>query len=130
MKHRTLGALAAMLVVFGSVPATAADSADSMPAPIVMEDLAARLDLTADQQARIAPALQKRNEGLKALAGDLDGEASRRQKLKAAREGRAIQQEFVGKVTPVLTKEQQATWEKMRHETRAQLSERRQRRQP
>jgi len=50
--------LAALLVLCASLPANAAESMTGQPAPIAMEELAARLDLDAAQQARIAPALQ------------------------------------------------------------------------
>lgn len=118
------------LLALASLPAPAADSRGELPGQIAMEEMAARLELTADQQARIAPALQTRNEGLKALAGRLAADAPRREKLKLVREGRSIQQDFVAAVTPVLTEEQNGEWKKMREETREQLAERRQRRQP
>src|SRR5690606_34956928 len=120
----------AVLALAGSLPAAAADARGELPGQIASEEMAARLDLTADQQARIAPALQTRNEGLKAMAGRLDADAPRREKLKLVREGRSIQQDFVAAVTPVLTQEQNAEWKKMREDTREQLAERRQQRQP
>lgn len=130
MTPRPFLAILAVLALAGSLPAAAADARGELPGQIVMEEMAARLDLTADQQARIAPALQTRNEGLKALAGRLDADAPRREKLKLVREGRSIQQDFVAAVTPVLTQEQNAEWKKMREDTREQLAERRQQRQP
>jgi len=130
MRPRPFLATLAVLALAGSVPVAAADSRGELPGQIAMEEMAARLGLTADQQVRIAPALQTRNEGLKALTGRLDADAPPREKLKLAREGRSIQQDFVAAVTPVLTEEQNDEWKKMREETRGQLAERRQRRQP
>lgn len=130
MTPRPFLVILAVLALAGSLPAAAADARGELPGQIVMEEMAARLDLTADQQARIAPALQTRNEGLKALAGRLEADAPRREKLKLVREGRSIQQVFVAAVTPVLTQEQNAEWKKMREDTREQLAERRQQRQP
>src|SRR5690606_17813581 len=101
------------------------ESMTGQPAPIAMEELAARLDLDAAQQARIAPALQERNERLQGVTGKAG--ASRREKLQVLREARTIQQDFVSKVSPVLTKEQNAEWSQLRDETREQLSERRRR---
>lgn len=118
--------LAALLVLCGSGSANAAEFMTGQSAPIAMEELAARLDLDASQQARIAPALQERNERLEALTGKAG--ASRREKLQVLREARTIQQDFISKVSPVLTKEQNAEWSQLRDETREQFSERRQRR--
>lgn len=109
--------------------AVAEEAGRELPGQIALQEIATRLELTAEQQARIEPALEERNAKLKVLAGKLDANASRRQKLKVLREGRDIQQQFVAAVTPVLTKEQNAEWQKMRDETRGQLAERRQRRQ-
>jgi hypothetical protein len=91
---------------------------------IAMEELASRLKLTTEQQAQIAPALEQRNSGLAAIAGRVGPEASAREKVKALREARSIQQEFVGKVSPLLTREQAAEWEKLRAENRERLKAR------
>src|SRR5690606_4521552 len=88
--------LAALLVLCATVPAIAAESATRQPAPIAMEELADRLDLDAAQQARIAPALQERNERLQAVTAKAG--TSRREKLQVLREARNIQQDFVSKV--------------------------------
>ena len=117
--------LAALLVLCVSVSANAAEFVTGQSAPIAMEELAARLDLDASQQARIAPAVQERNERLEALTGKAG--ASRREKLQVLREARTIQQDFISKVSPVLTKEQNAEWSQLRDETREQISGRQRR---
>ncbi len=124
MKPRLFLMLLAMLALCIVLPRGAA-AAEEAPAQIAMEELATRLNLTAEQQAQIAPALEQRNARLKAMAGEVNADSSRREKLKALREARSIQKEFVGKVSPVLTKEQAAEWEKFRDEARDRLKERR-----
>lgn len=122
----TLRILPPLLLLSGgvvAVPVSAADS-DETHTEMAMDELASRLDLTAEQQARIAPALEERNRKLKALAANRNPDAARREKLKSAREARAIQQEFVGKVEPVLTKEQKAQWARMREEARDRMRDR------
>ena len=125
MKAGSFPGLAALLLLCASVPAIAAESATRQPAPIAMEELADRLDLDAAQQARIAPALQERNERLQAVTAKAG--TSRREKLQVLREARKIQQDFVSKVSPVLTKEQNAEWSQLRDEAREQLTERQRR---
>jgi hypothetical protein len=122
MKLRTALSLFALSIVALGSPAIAATSADE----ILLDEMTTRLNLTEAQQAQIAPPLERRNKQLKSLRGDLSENASRRQKLKALRQARSIQQEFVGKVSPVLTKDQKAEWEMMREEMRDKASELRQ----
>jgi len=129
MRFRPFIALVAALALTVGHGAAADEAGRELPGQIALEEITTRLQLTGAQQARIEPALAKRNAQLKALAGKLDDDASRRAKLKVLREGRDIQQQFVAAVTPVLTKEQNAEWQKMRDETREQFAERRQRRQ-
>ncbi|MFO7325365.1 MAG: hypothetical protein DIU62_006595 [Pseudomonadota bacterium] len=128
MRTRLLSLLSLLLLFAGGMaaPAQAAPAAegDDEFSEIALEELAKRLDLTEEQQARIAPALQERNRRLQALSGKLDRGGSRREKLKVAREARDIQQEFIGKVNPVLTSGQKAEWERMRAEMRDKARER------
>jgi hypothetical protein len=124
VKPRLFLMLLAMLALCIVLPRGAV-AAEEAPAQIAMEELATRLNLTAEQQAQIAPALEQRNTRLKAMAGEINADSSRREKLKALRQARSIQKEFVGKVSPVLTKEQAAEWEKFRDEARDRLKERR-----
>jgi hypothetical protein len=115
--------LCLLLATATAVPAAAAEEA---PGALALEQLVTRLELTADQQTQIAPLLQQRNDRLRALTTDLDADSPRSQKRKALREARSVQQEFVSKVSPLLTSGQQAEWEKLREEMRDKLKERRQ----
>jgi hypothetical protein len=108
------------LCVAMAAPVVAAEA----PGQVAMEELATRLNLSAEQQAQIAPALEQRNSRLKAIADQTGADARAREKVRALREARAVQKEFVGKVTPLLTKEQAAEWEKLRAETRERVKER------
>src|SRR5687768_617561 len=110
MNTRAVVSLPTMLILAFALPAIAATSADEL----LLEEMTTRLKLTEAQQTQIAPPLEQRNKRLKALRSDLSENASQRQKLKALRQARSIQQDFVGKVSPVLTKEQKAEWEEMR----------------
>ena len=125
MKPRLLLMLLAMLALCIVLPRGAAAAEEEVPGQIAMEELATRLNLTEEQRAQIAPALEQRNTRLKAMAGEVNADSSRREKLKALRQARSIQKEFVGKVSPVLTREQAAEWEKFRDEARDRLKERR-----
>ena len=89
-----------------------------------LDEMKARLALTAEQEARIAPFVEERREQLAAVRADLDSTASRRDKRAALKRAKSIQDDFIAKVEPVLTSEQQAEWDKMRKEMRAQGKER------
>ena len=106
--------------------ATAADdsASKSEAAQLGMDKLRERLALTPDQEARIAPLVQARNQKLQALRGSLDANASRREKRGVLKEVREIQGEFVEKVEPLLTPEQKKEWEALRKEMRDEMMSR------
>ncbi len=124
MKSPSSAALLIVLAMTCALPSLARTAEEQPPTQVAMPELATRLQLSSEQQAQIAPALEERNNQLKALQDGLGANASRREKFKAMREARSIQQAFVSKVSPVLTKEQLAEWEKLREETRARMKER------
>jgi hypothetical protein len=90
-----------------------------------MEELRARLALTPDQEAKIAPLVQQRNEKLKALRASADPDASRRERFGMMKEARTIQQDFVEQVEPMLSKEQKKEWETIREEMKEAAKQRR-----
>jgi hypothetical protein len=112
----------------GGIPASAiaADEtrSSSEVAQLGMEQLRERLALTPDQEAKIAPLVQARNQKLQALRGSMDADASRRQKRGAFKEAREIQSDFVEKVEPLLTAEQKKEWEALRKEMRDEMKQR------
>jgi hypothetical protein len=132
MRSRTIRSpmAAAMLAVFalsGTVQlAQAAEGArsNSEAAQLAMGQLRERLELTPDQEARIAPLVQARNQKLKALRDSMDAGASRREKRGALKQARAIQSEFVSKVEPLLTDPQKKEWEAIRQEMRDEMMKR------
>lgn len=122
MGSRHLVVIAALLALAAS-PASGGELAEKVSPEVLLAELSGRLSLTPDQQAHIAPLLRQRNDRILALVEGLDAGASRRAQLKTLRQARSIQQEFVSQVTPVLTPEQGAEWEKLREETRDRLEE-------
>ena len=96
-------------------PPTSSTQREAMQ--LKLEDIRTRLALTPDQEAKIAPLFQARNEKLKALRDSSDPNASRRDKLGMLKEARGIQDDFVDQVEPLLTKEQKKEWEAIRKET-------------
>ena len=120
MEYRLLPIVAALLALAAS-PGRAGELAAKVSPEVLMAELSTRLALTPEQQAHITPLLQERNDRILELVEGLDAGDSRRTQLKALRKARAIQQEFVSRVSPVLTPEQDAAWEKLRDETRDRL---------
>lgn len=112
----------AVLCIVGAPHAATAAEPDA--AQLGMEQLRERLALTPDQEARIAPLVQARNQKLQALRGSMDADASRRQKRGALKEAREIQSEFVEKVEPLLTDTQKKEWEALRKEMRDEMMKR------
>ena len=90
-----------------------------------LEELRERLALTPEQEEKIKPLIQERNEKLRALYASSNPNASRREKLGKLREARAIQQAFITRVDPILTKEQKKEWEAIRQEMKEAAMERR-----
>jgi Spy/CpxP family protein refolding chaperone len=113
---------------FAALPAHAQDAAAApleAPAPgAELQNMRDRLGLTADQEARIQPLVAERNARLQALRGTVDPSASRRARLKVAREARGIQDEYVKQVEPILTAEQRKQWDAERSERRSEMRER------
>ena len=82
-----------------------------------------RLKLTPTQQTQIKPLFEARNEKLKAVFAKHSGDSSRMGKLQAMREAKGVQDEFSGKLQPLLTSEQQTELAAMRAEGRAKAEE-------
>ena len=124
MKVRTF--FAALLAAYALCTVPHAIAADSpAPAPqIGIDDLRARLNLTPEQQATIAPYAEERKAKMEPIRSKLASATSRRDKLALAKEAKAIQDDFSAKVQPVLTPAQQAEWQKIREEMREQMKER------
>lgn len=112
-----LVALLGMQVPMGT-PARAATDTQKDAMQLRIEELRSRLNLTSEQEAALGPLVQGRNARLQALRGSSDGEPSRRERRALVRQARTIQEEFIGKAEPLLSKEQMREWEKIRAEMR------------
>jgi hypothetical protein len=124
MSKAILHAFAVALLLGTSLAPSLAPAAEDPQAEVMIDELANRLKLTDEQRARIAPALEERNDRMRELLAQREAAASRRQRIALAREARDIQQDFVGRVNPVLTSEQQVDWKRLREEMRAKLKDR------
>jgi hypothetical protein len=123
MKRLSVLVVALVASVLGlSMSISLADS--SPPAEMTIEQLKSRLDLTAEQQAKIAPYLETRKAKLQTAHGKINSASSRKDKRAALQEAKQAQDEFVKSVEPVLTPEQQTEWAKIRAEAREQMKER------
>lgn len=80
-----------------------------------------RLDLTAEQQARLKPIVQEHVAQMKALRAKYPAEPSREQKREMFHEARAMRDDYDTKVRAVLTDEQQKKWQEMRQEGRERM---------
>jgi hypothetical protein len=116
----TLIATAALLA---SSALHAADTPEP-PAQATMEQLKSRLNLTPEQEAKIAPLAEQRRTQMEAVRTKMQSAASRREKGNAMREAKQIQDEYVKAVEPLLTSDQKAEWKKIRDESKAELKER------
>lgn len=103
---------------------TASDGARREAVELRVEELKERLDLTPDQESRLAPIVDARNAKLRELRSNTGGDTSRRARLAALKEARKIQADFSAQIAPILTKEQQAEWAEIREEARAAAKER------
>jgi hypothetical protein len=113
-----------MTLLCGTVQLAVADDA-AAPAPqLNIEDLRARLNLSAEQQAQIQPLVEQRKAKMEEIRTRLSAATSRRDKRAVLQDAKGVQDDFNNTVTPLLTKEQQAEWTKIRAEVRDHMKER------
>lgn len=125
MNHWYSLSLTALLYISTATlqPVMAADATPAAPS-IGIDELKARLQLTPDQQAKIAPLAEERRAKLEGMRDKLNSASSRRDKRAVLQEAKAAQDDFAAKVEPLLTPEQQTEWQKIREETREKMLER------
>jgi hypothetical protein len=104
--------------------AAADDGARREAVELRIEELKERLELTPEQESRLAPIIEARNVKLRELRSSTGGDTSRRARMAALKEARKIQADFSAQIAPILTKEQQDEWEEIRKEVRAAAKER------
>jgi hypothetical protein len=117
------------ILLLGSSPQVLAqtsegNSARREAAELRIEELKKRLALTSEQEAKLAPIIEARNDKLRDLRASSDGDTSRRAKIAMLKKARKIQEDFSAQIEPILTEQQQAEWEKFRKETRDAAKER------
>jgi hypothetical protein len=120
--HRILATLLATVLLCLTVPAVMADQPNAPQ--MSMEELKSRLNLTPEQQSKIQPHADTRNEKFKQAHDKMTAAASKHDKRAAMHEAKLAQDDFVRNVEPILTPDQQAEWKKMRTEARDKMKER------
>jgi hypothetical protein len=118
--------LFALIALTGLSIAPAAEITDAQQQAFEtkIQELRTRLALTPEQEQKIAPLLEARNQKLRDLRAKYGQDASRREKLGMMREAKAIQKDFDAQLEPILTKEQMKEWQQFRDEARAAARER------
>ncbi|QNK03398.1 hypothetical protein [Dyella telluris] len=104
----------------GNPPAAGNQHMHKFDAQTQLERLTKQLQLTTDQQAKIGPMLQQRDQQLEALHGDASLKpADRRAKAQA------IMQDSEGQIGGVLTQQQNDKWKAMREKAMERMQEKR-----
>ena len=88
-----------------------------------MTEIQGRLKLTPQQIDQIRPILQDEVQKMKALRDKYQGDTSRSSKRHMLREAKSIQEDGQSKINPLLTKDQQSEWKKIRDEQKAKMRE-------
>jgi Skp family chaperone for outer membrane proteins len=110
-----------VLLTLFAAPASAQTLRDWVPSIDVVR---ARLNLTADQEAKLRPLFQKRAGEIQATRATLEQASSEAGKRAVLRDAKSQAQSFNSEVESVLNKEQKAEWREMRDETREKVKER------
>ena len=126
LRHRVFTppavALAAILATFlATTAAHAAPMLDSLPS---LSSLSSRLELTPDQESKLAPIFDLRISQLRNAKARLEQATSRQQKRDILRDAKTAGDDFSRQVEAVLTPSQQHEWRDIRKEMREQAKER------
>jgi periplasmic protein CpxP/Spy len=117
IKHTIAGLLAVLIC---SMPAFAQDPSDrSADAQQKVAAIKERLNLTSDQEAKIKPLAEQRQQQLQGLRSKYSSDSSREDKQKMLQDARQIQEDFESQVEPILNSDQLAEWQKMKDESKA-----------
>jgi septal ring factor EnvC (AmiA/AmiB activator) len=123
--RQPLAAALALYLICIAPQSAAADESPLSPPQVTIEELRTRLNLTPQQQEQIAPLVEERKAKMAPIRAKVSSTASRREKIAAFQEAKAVQDDFNSKVQPLLSQEQQAEWNKIREEMRGRMKERR-----
>jgi hypothetical protein len=121
LRHHVLVSAAALLAVLASASASAAPMLDHLP---TFDALSSRLELTAEQQGKLAPLFDKRAAQLREAKARLEQATSRQAKRDVLRDAKKAGDEFNRQVENELTPSQQYKWRDIRKEMRAEAKER------
>ncbi len=130
MKHLPkLVVLSVMLSSVAFTPSRArADETPAQPPAVSPEqiqqqvsEIKARLNLTEEQEQQIKPLVQEEAQKLKAIKAKYGDDTSRRAKRKMLGEAKSVQQDFEGKLSKILNKDQMKVWKDMQKERRAKI---------
>jgi hypothetical protein len=112
------------LTAFAVTPAAELTEDQQQALETKVQELRERLALTPEQEQKITPLLEARNQKLRELRAKYGDNPSLRDKRAMLREGKAIQEGFDAQLRPILTTEQMSEWQKVRDEMRANARER------
>lgn len=121
MKRLTTAASLLLCAFLASMPAVAAPMLDTLP---TMDSLRNRLELSPEQEAKLAPLLDKRVAELRQTQTRLEEATSDQQKRTVLREAKEAGNAFNHEVESLLTPSQQHEWREIRSELREKAKER------
>jgi hypothetical protein len=109
-----------LCALLASMPAVAAPMLDTLP---TMDSLRNRLELTPEQESKLAPLLEKRVSELRQTKTQLAQATSDQQKRDVMREAKKAGDDFSHQVESLLTPSQQHEWREIRSELREKAKE-------
>jgi len=110
-----------LCAILTALPGAATPVLDAVP---TLENLATRLDLSAEQEGRLRPIFQERKAEVANTQELLQSATTREQKRDILREARTQADAFNSKVESVLTPTQLPRWRELRSQTREKIRER------
>jgi hypothetical protein len=110
-----------LCAILTALPGAATPVLDAVP---TLENLATRLDLSAEQEGRLRPIFQERKAEVANTQQLLQSATTREQKRDLLREARTQADAFNSKVESVLTPTQLPRWRELRSQTREKIRER------
>jgi hypothetical protein len=127
MKALARSMMLAAAVVLAALPAAAGEEKATKP-QVSKEDIQkqvteikARLNLSEEQEQQIKPLVQEEMQKLKAIKAKYGDDTTRRNKRKMFREAKSVQEDFEGKLSKVLNKDQMKIWKDMQKERREKV---------
>jgi hypothetical protein len=121
LPHRLFTSAAALIAILASATVSAAPMLDTLPP---LSSLSSRLELTPEQESKLAPMFDKRIAQLREAKSRLEQATSRQQKRDVLREAKSGGDEFSRQVESVLSPSQQHEWRDIRKEFREQAKQR------